>query len=50
MNLRQGTLVNREFIAEHFGTPQEYKQRVMEYIKTRIMPEDVSRYLRGLED
>ena len=25
MGLREGTLVNREFITEHFGSPEEYK-------------------------
>ena len=50
MNLREGTLVNREFVKDVFGTPAEYKQRVMEYIKTRNMPEDVQKYLRELED
>jgi hypothetical protein len=50
MNLRKGTLVSREFITDNFGTPETYKQRVMEYNKTRNMPEDVQGYLRALED
>jgi len=50
MNLREGTLVNREFISENFGTPEEYKTLVMEYIKTRNLPDDVRKYLQGLED
>lgn len=50
MNLRNGTLVNREFIEDNFGTPEEYKQRVMEYIKTRNLPDDVRKYLQDLED
>jgi len=50
MNLREGTLVNREFIADNFGTPEEYKQLVMEYIKIRNLPDDVRKYLQGLED
>ena len=49
MGLREGTLVNREFIAENFGSPEEYSQLVMEYIKTRILPEDVRKYLQDLE-
>lgn len=49
MNLREGTLVNREFIAENFGTPEEYKTFVMEYIKTRNLPDDVRKYLQDLE-
>jgi putative transposase len=50
MNLREGTLVNREFISENFGTPAEYKKLVMEYIKTRNLPDDVRKYLQDLED
>lgn len=30
MNLREGTLVNREFTEDNFGTPEEYKKPVME--------------------
>jgi len=50
MNLREGTLVNREFIKEHFGTPEEYRTLVMEYIQSRNLPEDVRKYLQDLED
>jgi len=50
MNLRKGTLVNRAFIAENFGTPEEYKKLVMAYIKTRKLPDDVRKYLQDLED
>jgi putative transposase len=50
MNLRQGTLINREFIEDNFGAPEEYKGLVMEYIKTRILPDDVRKYLKDLED
>ena len=47
---REGTLVDREFIQENFGTPEEYKQLVMAYIKTRDLPDDVRKYLQDLED
>lgn len=50
MNLREGTLVNREFISDNFGTPEEYKSLMMEYIKTRNLPDDVRKYLQNLED
>jgi putative transposase len=50
MNLREGTLVNREFIEDYFGTPEEYKKLVKEYIKTRNLPDDVRKYLQNLED
>ena len=49
MNLREGTLVNHKFIKDNFGTPEDYKQRVMTYIKTRNLPEDVLKYLQALE-
>lgn len=50
MGLREGTLVNHEFIKENFGTPEEYKQLVMNYINTRNLPDDVRKYLSDLED
>ena len=50
IGLRPGTLVNRDFIQEHFGTPAEYMNLVMDYIRTRRMPEDVCKYLQDLED
>jgi putative transposase len=49
MSLRAGTLVNREFISEHFGTPQEYQTLVREYIKSRSLPDEVRKYLQSLE-
>jgi putative transposase len=49
MNLREGTLVNREFINEHFGTSEEYRTLVMEYIKSRRLPDEVRKYLQNLE-
>jgi REP element-mobilizing transposase RayT len=49
MNLREGTLVNREFICENFGTPEEYKTLVMEYIKTRNLSDDMRKYLQDLD-
>jgi REP element-mobilizing transposase RayT len=49
MNLRKGTLVNREFIEDNFGTSDEYKKLVIAYIKTRNLPDDVRKYLQELE-
>ena len=49
MDLRAGTLVNREFIAQNFGTPEEYKARIGEYIKTRYLPEDFQKYIQEVE-
>jgi putative transposase len=49
LGLRDGTLVNHEFIKDTFGTTEEYKQLVMAYINTRNLPEDVRKYLQDLE-
>ena len=49
-NLREGSLVDREFITENFGSPEEYKKLVMDYIKTRDLPDDVRKYLQELDD
>jgi len=49
MGLRAGTLVNREFIAENFGTPEEYRQLVMDYVQTRNLPDGFRKYLQDFE-
>jgi REP element-mobilizing transposase RayT len=43
---RDGTLVDREFIREHFGSPAEYQELVMHFVKTRYLPHDMRRYLQ----
>jgi putative transposase len=50
MDLREGTLVDRDFIRENFGTPGEYQALVQEFIRTRFLPEDMRRYLQELDD
>jgi putative transposase len=50
MGKRNGTLVDREFIREHFDTPAAYKSLVVDYLRTQIMPDDMKMYLRALED
>jgi len=47
---RAGTLVDREFIQEHFGSPAEYKELITHYVKTRYLPDDVRKYLEPFED
>jgi len=49
MNLREGTLVNHEFISEHFHTRQAYQALVMEFIHTRYLPDEVRKYFHDLE-
>ena len=50
MNLREGKLVDHEFVCENFGTLEEYKTLVQEYIDTRNLPDDVRKYLQGFEN
>jgi len=50
MGLREGTLVNREFIAENFGTLDEYKRLITNYIKTRYLPGDFMKYIQEFEE
>ena len=49
LGLRSDMLVNREFILENFGTPEEYRQFVMDYITTRDLPDNLRKYLQDLE-
>lgn len=46
---RNGTLFDRKFAREHFGTADEYKALLMEYLRSRYLPEDLMVYLRSLE-
>ncbi|MEP7162808.1 MAG: transposase [Candidatus Moraniibacteriota bacterium] len=49
LGLRDGTLVNREFITENFGSPEEYKLLISKYIKTRYLPDDFRKYIQEFE-
>ena len=46
---RNGSLVDRTFIQEHFGTPDEYRELVMHFLRTRYLPEETSIYLKAFE-
>ncbi|MEM4204952.1 MAG: hypothetical protein QXS54_12870, partial [Candidatus Methanomethylicaceae archaeon] len=46
---RNGTLVDREFIREHFGSGEAYRKFLLEYLQTRNLPEDVLEFLDDLE-
>jgi hypothetical protein len=50
LGLRPGTLPDRDFVRENFGTQAENKSLVQEYLRTRNLPEDVREYLLDLED
>ena len=49
MNLRAGALVNRQFIAENFGSLEEYRQTLRQYIQTRFMPEEFRKYIQEMD-
>jgi putative transposase len=49
MGERDGTLFDPEFVRDNFGAPQDYQALVAEYLRTRILPEDINTYLQSLE-
>ena len=46
---RDGKLVDKVFVGENFDTPAAYRKFVLEYLRTRQLPDDVQRYLSSLE-
>lgn len=46
---RNGTLVDREFIREQFGSGEAYRKFLVEYLQTRNLPEDLLKFLEDLE-
>jgi len=46
---RDGKLVDKAFVQDNFDTPDEYRKFVLEYLRTRQLPDDVQRYLNSLE-
>lgn len=49
MGLRNGTLVNRKFIADNFETAEEYGKFVAEYIRNRKADEEFQKYIQDFE-
>ena len=49
-NLRQGTLVDRNFVRENFPTPAVYRDFVYDYLRSRQLPEDVAHHLSSIEE
>jgi hypothetical protein len=47
---RKGTLVDRDFICEHFGSPTEYQEFVQHFLKRRYLPDNMRQYLKSFED
>ncbi|RLD07915.1 MAG: transposase [Chloroflexota bacterium] len=46
---RESVLVDREFVRQYFGDAAAYQKLVMEYLKTKILPEDVRLHLQSLQ-
>ena len=46
---RDGKLVDKAFVQDNFDTPEEYRKFVLEYLRSRQLPEDIQRYLNSLE-
>jgi putative transposase len=46
---REGRLVDRNFIKENFANQNEYKDFVLDYLRTRQLPDDVRVYINSFE-
>ncbi len=46
---RKGTLLDRDFVQVQFTDGAQYRTFVLDYLRSRSLPEDVQRYLNGLE-
>ena len=46
---RDGNLVDKAFVQDNFDTPDEYRKFVLEYLRTRQLPDDIQRYLNSLD-
>ena len=42
---RPGTLLDRAFVREHFPSPADYREFVLDYVRERRAPEGIERYL-----
>jgi len=49
IGVRDGTLVDREFVSNHFPSPDEYIAFVTNYLNTREIPHAVQQYLSRIE-
>jgi len=49
VGLREGSLVDREFVNRHFPSAAAYAEFVAEYLRTRKLPPDVLAYLNEIE-
>jgi len=46
---RNGSMVDRGFIKNQFGSAEEYKRFLYDYLKSRQLPGDVKKFLNDLE-
>ena len=46
---RESVLVDREFVRQYFGDALTYQKLVMEYLRAKVLPEDVRLYLQSLQ-
>lgn len=46
---RGGTLVDRDFVREHFASPQSYQEFVFDYLIERKLPRELDAYLSDWE-
>lgn len=46
---RNGSLVDRDFIIEHFDNPRRYNEFLFEYLESYRLPEGVKQFLNELE-
>lgn len=46
---RDGVLFDATFVETHFSEPDAYRKFVLDYIRTRALPEDLRKYLDGLD-
>jgi REP element-mobilizing transposase RayT len=49
VGLREGTLIDRQFVRDHYPTSGEYEVDVKAYLASRQMPEELKVYLEVLE-
>jgi REP element-mobilizing transposase RayT len=47
---RDGKLIDKAFVQDNFDTSEEYRKFVLEYLRSRQLPEDIQRYLNSLDD
>jgi putative transposase len=50
MGERDGTLVDRAFVKEHFQTPKTYRAFVLDYLRERRLPKELETYLDAWEE